>query len=56
MARSSPASGRSPHPVLGPDGGVRGALAVVFVDDSVDTAEVGRAVMAAAAQVGPRLR
>ena len=43
-------------PVLGPDGGVRGALAVVFVDDSVDTAEVGRAVMAAATQVGPRLR
>ena len=43
-------------PVLGPDGGVRGALAVVFVDDAVDTAEVGRAVVAAAAQVGPRLR
>ena len=43
-------------PVLGPDGGVRGALAVVFVDDAVDTAEVGRAVAAAAGQVGPRLR
>jgi DNA-binding IclR family transcriptional regulator len=43
-------------PVLGPDGGVRGALAVVYVDDAVDTTEIGRAVVASAAQVGARLR
>ncbi|MBM7804459.1 DNA-binding IclR family transcriptional regulator [Geodermatophilus bullaregiensis] len=43
-------------PVLGPDGGVRGALAVVFVDDAVDPTEIGPAVVAAAAQVGLRLR
>ncbi|MGY1653508.1 IclR family transcriptional regulator [Geodermatophilus sp. SYSU D01119] len=43
-------------PVLGPDGGVRGALAVVFVDDAVDTTEIGPVVVAAAARVGARLR
>lgn len=43
-------------PVLSHDGRVRGALAVVFVDDAVDTAEVGRALVTAAAQVALRLR
>ncbi|CAA9380125.1 MAG: Transcriptional regulator, IclR family, partial [uncultured Pseudonocardia sp.] len=43
-------------PVLGPDGGARAALAVVFVDDSVDEDHVGRAVSAAARHVADHLR
>lgn len=43
-------------PVRRPDGEVVGALAVVFVDNAVDTARVGRIVMAAADEVGRRLR
>jgi DNA-binding IclR family transcriptional regulator len=42
-------------PVLGPDGGARAALAVVFVDDALDTVRVGRAVAAAAREVSLRL-
>lgn len=42
-------------PVLGPDGGSRAALAVVFVDDSVDTGQVGEAVAAAARTVSQHL-
>jgi DNA-binding IclR family transcriptional regulator len=42
-------------PVLGPDGGSRAALAVVFVDDALDPSVVGRAVAAAAAEVSRRL-
>jgi len=43
-------------PVLGPDGGARAALAVVFVDESADVERVGRAVAAAAAMVSAALR
>jgi DNA-binding IclR family transcriptional regulator len=43
-------------PVLGPDGGARAALAVVFVDEGADTGRVGRAVTAAAQKVGAGLR
>jgi DNA-binding IclR family transcriptional regulator len=43
-------------PVLGPDGGTRAALAVVFVDDSEDAERVGRAVAAAAEKVSAALR
>lgn len=43
-------------PVLGPDGGARAALAVVFVDESADVERVGRAVSAAAAKVSAALR
>lgn len=43
-------------PVLGPDGGTRAALAVVFVDDSVDVDRIGRAVAEAAEKVGAALR
>jgi len=43
-------------PVLGPDGGARAALAVVYVDESVDVARVGAAVRAAAAKVSATLR
>jgi DNA-binding IclR family transcriptional regulator len=42
-------------PVLGPDGGARAALAVVFVDDSVDMDRIGRAVAEAAEKVGATL-
>ena len=38
-------------PVLGPDGGARAALAVVFVDDGVDADAVGRTVVTAADKV-----
>jgi DNA-binding IclR family transcriptional regulator len=38
-------------PVLGPDGGARAALAVVYVDDSADVERIGRAVVEAAAKV-----
>jgi DNA-binding IclR family transcriptional regulator len=43
-------------PVLGPDGGARAALAVVYVDDTIDVVRVGRAVAAAAAKVAAALR
>ena len=43
-------------PVLGPDGGARAAMAVVYVDDSVDEARIGRAVSEAAAKVSAGLR
>jgi DNA-binding IclR family transcriptional regulator len=43
-------------PVVGPDGAARGALAVVFVDDGVDTEAVGHSVVAAAAKVAAGLR
>jgi DNA-binding IclR family transcriptional regulator len=43
-------------PVLGPDGGARAALAVVFVDEAADVATVGRAVVAAAEKVTAGLR
>ncbi len=43
-------------PVRGPDGGARAAMAVVFVDEGVDTTRVGEAVSAAADQVAAALR
>jgi DNA-binding IclR family transcriptional regulator len=43
-------------PVLGPDGGARAVLAVVFVDDGADVERIGRAVAAAAGQVAAGLR
>lgn len=43
-------------PVLGPDGGARAALAVVFVDEGADTVRVGTAVASAADQVAAGLR
>ena len=43
-------------PVLGPDGGARAALAVVFLDESEDMDRVGRAVTAAAEKVSAALR
>jgi DNA-binding IclR family transcriptional regulator len=43
-------------PVLGPDGGARAALAVVFVDEGADVARIGRAVATAAAKVAAGLR
>jgi DNA-binding IclR family transcriptional regulator len=43
-------------PVLGPDGGARAALAVVYVDDTADVDRIGRAVTAAAAKVAAGLR
>ena len=43
-------------PVLGPDGGARAALAVVFVDEGADTERIGRAVVRSAQQVGAALR
>jgi DNA-binding IclR family transcriptional regulator len=43
-------------PVLGPDGGARAALAVVYVDDTIDVERIGRAVAAAAAKVAAALR
>jgi hypothetical protein len=42
--------------VLGPDGGARAALAVVFVDEGADTELIGRAVVRSAQQVGAALR
>jgi DNA-binding IclR family transcriptional regulator len=38
-------------PVLGPDGGARAAVAVVYVDDGVEVDRVGRSVARAAAEV-----
>jgi DNA-binding IclR family transcriptional regulator len=43
-------------PVLGPDGGARAAVAVVYVDDTVDVERVGAAVSAAAGKVAAALR
>ncbi|RBY83911.1 IclR family transcriptional regulator [Geodermatophilus sp. TF02-6] len=43
-------------PVLGPDGGARAALAVVFVDDAADTTWIGRSVAGAAREVATALR
>jgi DNA-binding IclR family transcriptional regulator len=42
-------------PVVGRDGGARAAVAVVFVDDGVDTARVGSSVAAAADTVAAGL-
>lgn len=38
-------------PVLGPDGGARAALAVVYVDDTADVAALGQAVSASAERI-----
>jgi DNA-binding IclR family transcriptional regulator len=43
-------------PVLGPDGGARGALAVVFVDEGAEIERIGRAVAEAARKVPATLR
>jgi DNA-binding IclR family transcriptional regulator len=43
-------------PVLGPDGGARAALAVVFVDEAADVERIGRAVTEAAEKVAAGLR
>ena len=43
-------------PVLGPDGGARAAIAVVYVDDGADVDRVGRRVVEAAAGVAAALR
>jgi DNA-binding IclR family transcriptional regulator len=43
-------------PVLGPDGGARAALAVVFVDEGADVERIGRAVAGAAEKVAAALR
>jgi DNA-binding IclR family transcriptional regulator len=43
-------------PVVGPDGGARAALAVVFVDEGADVERYGRAVRDAAQQVAAGLR
>lgn len=43
-------------PVLGPDGGARAALAVVFVDEAADAETVGHAVVAAAEKITAGLR
>jgi DNA-binding IclR family transcriptional regulator len=43
-------------PVLGPDGGARAAIAVVYVDDRADVDRVGRRVVEAATGVAAALR
>lgn len=43
-------------PVIGPDGGARAALAVVFVDESADAARIGRILSAAANRIASSLR
>jgi DNA-binding IclR family transcriptional regulator len=43
-------------PVPGPDGGARGALAVVYVDDGADVTNIGRSVAEAAQKVATALR
>lgn len=43
-------------PVVGPDGGARAALAVVYVDDTADVDRIGRAVRDAAGKVSAVLR
>jgi DNA-binding IclR family transcriptional regulator len=42
-------------PVLGPDGGTRAAIAVVFVDETADVEQLGRAVAATAAKIASAL-
>jgi DNA-binding IclR family transcriptional regulator len=42
-------------PILGPDGGARAAMALVFVDDTADVTVLGQAVSAAAERVTKRL-
>ena len=42
--------------MIGPDGGARGALAVVFVDQHADVDHIGRAVTSAAEKVAAGLR
>jgi DNA-binding IclR family transcriptional regulator len=42
-------------PVLGPDGGARAAIAVVYVDDTADPVQIGSAVTAAATKVAAAL-
>jgi DNA-binding IclR family transcriptional regulator len=43
-------------PVIGPDGGARAALAVVFVDQHADVDHIGQAVTSAAEKVAAALR
>jgi DNA-binding IclR family transcriptional regulator len=43
-------------PVLGPDGGALAAIAVVYVDDTADVDQIGRAVTDAAGKVSAVLR
>jgi DNA-binding IclR family transcriptional regulator len=43
-------------PVLGPDGGARAALAVVYVDDTADVDSIGAALVESAQQVTAALR
>jgi DNA-binding IclR family transcriptional regulator len=43
-------------PVLGPDGGARAALAVVFVDETADVVRIGQATTSAADRVARALR
>jgi DNA-binding IclR family transcriptional regulator len=42
-------------PVLGPDGGARAAIAVVYVDDTADAVQIGSAVVAAATKIAAAL-
>jgi DNA-binding IclR family transcriptional regulator len=42
-------------PVLGPDGGARAAVAVVYVDETAEVAQIGHAVVAAANKVAAAL-
>ena len=42
-------------PILGPDGGARAAIAVVYVDETADAVPIGHAVVAAANKVAAAL-
>jgi DNA-binding IclR family transcriptional regulator len=42
-------------PILGPDGGARAAIAVVYVDETADAVSIGHAVVAAASKVAAAL-
>jgi DNA-binding IclR family transcriptional regulator len=42
-------------PVLGPDGGARAAIAVVYVDETADAVPIGHAVVTAASKVAAAL-
>jgi DNA-binding IclR family transcriptional regulator len=42
-------------PVLGPDGDARAAIAVVFVDETLDEEQIGQAVVATAAKIAAAL-
>ena len=42
-------------PILGPDGGARAAIAVVYVDEKADAVPIGHAVVAAANKVAAAL-